>query len=468
MLDKLLCRKDQTVLEALRLINSNALGAVFVVDRQDKLMGVVTDGDIRRALLAGKDLNEKISVICQPDFVYARLGESPQEIIARTNEKIRFLPIINSDGEVVDYFHHRKGFSVQVASPDLQGNEFKYLVDAFLSTWISSSGKYISLFEQNFSSYVGCQYGVATSNGTAALHLALMALGVGPGDEVIVPDLTFAATINAVLHAGATPVIVDILEDSWTIDPAEIEKAITPRTKAIIPVHVYGQCCDMEAIQAIASRHKLYVVEDAAEAHGAAYQGRRVGSLGNISTYSFFGNKILTTGEGGMCLTNDPELDRKMRVLRDHGMNKKKRYWHDVLGFNYRMTNLQAAIGVAQLERIDDILAKRRQIEDAYRAQLGDLPNLQWQTDLEGCERVVWLVCALITDGKRDRYMVEMKEHGIDSRPFFYSLSEMPLYEQYAFSSSVSRKVSQMGINLPTADIPDVSVMEKLHEIFSS
>ena len=215
---------------------------------------------------------------------------------------------------------------IPIAEPQIGRNELNNLVSAFNSTWISSIGPYITQFEEEFSNYCGMKYGVSTSNGTTALHLALAALGVSEGDEVIVPDITFAATINAVLYVGATPVIVDIEEDGWCIDCDEIEKAITPRTKAIIPVHIYGQPCNMGRIVEIAKKYGLFIVEDCAEAHGAMFDEKKVGSFGDISCFSFFGNKIITTGEGGMCLTNNDELNLKMRVLRDHGMNKQFKY----------------------------------------------------------------------------------------------------------------------------------------------
>ena len=255
--------------------------------------------------------------------------------------------------------------------------------------------------KMKFSSYCGVAHGVATSNGTVAIHLALEALDIGSGDEVIVPDLTFAASINAILHAGATPVVVDVKQESWCIDPKEVAKAITPKTKAIVPVHVYGQACDMDAIMDLANEHNLYVIEDAAEAHGALYKGKKVGSFGDIACFSFYGNKIITTGEGGMCVTNSEDLNNRMRVLRDHGMNKTKRYWHDEVGFNYRMTNLQAAIGCGQLERIDEIISQRREVELNYKKKLQSIDFIEWQTDLEDRQRVVWLVSALIKGMER-------------------------------------------------------------------
>lgn len=338
-----------------------------------------------------------------------------------------------------------------VAEPVLEGNEKEYLMEALSSTWISSAGRYITDFETAFARYCGMEYGVAVSNGTVALHLALAALGIGPGDEVIVPDFTFAATINAVLYTGATPVIVDIEPDSWCIDPEEIEAAITPRTKAVIPVHIYGQACDMGRICELAQKHGLKVVEDCAEAHGAECNGKKVGSLGDIGCFSFYGNKIITTGEGGMCITSDRTLEDTMRVLRDHGMRKERRFYHEAVGFNYRMTNLQAAVGVAQLEKFEEMLAWRSALEEKYRIRLADAQGVTLQrNDLPGRCKVTWLVSVLVDSACRDACISRLKEDGIETRPFFYPLSDMDVYQKYVFSCRNSKRIAAMGINLPT------------------
>lgn len=356
---------------------------------------------------------------------------------------------------------------IPIAEPELGEAELRNLVDAYASTWISSIGKYISAFEEKFSAYCGMQYGVSTSNGTTALHLALAALGIGPGDEVIVPDITFASTVNAVLYVGATPVIVDIERDSWCIDPVAMEAAITSRTRAVIPVHIYGQACDMSAIMALAKKHHLYVVEDCAEAHGAEYNGQRVGSFGIINCFSFFGNKVITSGEGGMCLTNDPSLNEKMRVLRDHGMNKKFKYYHDAVGFNYRMTNMQAAIGLAQLENIDHKLAWRSALEMQYAKETKDIPGFHLQTnDLPNRKKVTWLVTAYLDDAdKREPLMAAMREARIDARPFFIPLDKMDVYKPYAKACPVSHDMSLRGFNLPTSARIRTQEMKRIMQV---
>lgn len=455
--------------KVLEAINNKPAGIAFIVDDEEKLCGILTDGDFRRLLLAGRSLESNLKKADFGSFVYGKQGDSVQQLLQKSDRKVRIIPIVDEDMHLVDFFRYdHRVRMIPVAEPDLRGKEFDYLSDAFLSTWISSAGKYINQFEADFASFCQTKHGIAVSNGSVALHLALVALGVGEGDEVIVPDLTFAATINAVLHANATPVIVDVEPDSWCIDPNEIKKAITPKTKAIIPVHVYGQPCRMDAIMALANEHDIYVIEDAAEAHGATFQGAPVGSFGHISTFSFFGNKILTTGEGGMCVTNSDELNDRMRVLRDHGMSKTKKYWHEHVGFNYRMTNLQAAIGCAQLERIDEILSSRRNIENTYREVLSGVSEIQWQENIEGHERVVWLVCATVKGHERDQVMEILRQHGVDVRPFFYPLSEMEIYKAYTFSNTVSSKIAYQGFNLPTInDIEFATVKSAFDSVFS-
>ncbi len=451
MIKNLVCGYNNTLLEAMHVINEGSMGVCFVVDESNVLRGVATDGDIRRAILGHKSLHSPITEILNSEFVYGCEGDSSDVLINKISKKISIIPIVNGRNQLVDYFKYSYRSHFPVAIPNLCGNELKYLTDAFLSTWISSTGSYIDKFEDAFSSYSDCKYGVTMSNGTVSLHAALIALGIGDGDEVIVPDLTFAATINAVLHANATPVIVDIEEDSWCINPKEISKAITSKTKAIIPVHLYGQPCDMSAIMKIARKHNLRVIEDCAEAHGATYNGKKVGSFGDIGCFSFYGNKVITTGEGGMCVTNSIQLNDKLRLLRDHGMSKTKRYYHEIIGYNYRMTNLQAAIGLAQLERIDKIHKNRFLYEQLYRNSLLKT-RFQFQQSLENREKITWLVCLLVDENtERDKVIKVLEQNGIDARPFFYPLSDMDIYKKYSHSSNpVARKISSYGINLPT------------------
>ena len=463
MIHNLVGKTTHSLMQILDIINKNAKGIAFIVDENNIFKGLITDGDIRRHLLSHGDLGVEAKTIINENFVFAKDTENKSELIKKINEQIKIIPILDKENKLVDYFEYKTDVYIPVAIPDLNGNEFKYLMDAFISTWISSSGEYIKRFEDSFSNYCNMKHGIAVSNGTVAIHLALKALGIGEGDEVIVPDFTFAAPVNAIIHANAKPVIVDIDRESWCISPKEIEKVINKRTKAILPVHIYGQPCNMDAITAIAKKNSLFIIEDCAEAHGAMYDGKKVGSFGDISCFSFFANKVITTGEGGMCLTNNDELNDKMRTLRDHGMSRSKKYWHEVVGFNYRMTNLQAAIGVAQLERINSILDFRRNIEDKYQDKLRSIPGISFQHDLEQSNRITWLVCAIMNN--RDTVLDALKECKIDVRPFFYSLGTMDIYKEYLVSNSVSKEISAKGISFPTNNLISDIELNTIYEI---
>ena len=338
---------------------------------------------------------------------------------------------------------------IPISNIVLSHNEEEYVQDAVRSSWISSLGKYVTRFEEDFASYLGVAHAASVSNGTVALHLALKTLNVGPGDEVIVPSFTFAATINAVIHAGATPVLIDSLPHHWNLDHDEIEKAISPSTKAIIPVHLYGHPCDMEPILRLADKHGIYVIEDAAEAHGAEFSGRKVGGIGHIGCFSFYGNKVITTGEGGMCVTNDPQLDERMRKLRDHGMSKSRRYWHEEVGFNYRLTNLNAAVGVAQLEQVDAILARRAELAALYQAGLDGVRGL-WTVPMGNHgKKIDWMFCAFVGDDfpmDRDTLMARLKEYNVDARPTFYPAHLMPPYQELKRVGEL-RNASRFGLN---------------------
>ncbi len=464
--DPLLCNIENTLFDALQVIKNNGKGVTFIIDNNNKLCGILTDGDIRKLIIKKTTLEAPVKEIMNKRFTYATINDDPKKIIGMTNEKIRIIPIVDENFIYQKFYELDNRIFIPVASPELGGNELKYLIDAFISSWISSRGTYITEFEEKFADFCECKYGIAVSNGTAALHLALTALGIKAGDEVIVPDLTFAATINCVLYTNATPVIVDINSACWCIDPKEIEKAITKKTKAIIVVHLYGQPCEMNKIMKIAKKHKLYVIEDCAEAHGATYAGKKVGSIGHIGCFSFYGNKVITTGEGGMCTTNSKALAKKIRILRDHGMSTKKRYWHDMVGYNYRMTNLQAAIGLAQIERVGDILSNRQKIEDKYRRALKGVKGIEFQTDnLVKRKKITWLVSALVNERGRDSLLKRLKNKKVDSRPFFYPLGNMEIYKQYVFSNTNSKEISARGLNFPTNSSVDEETLKIIRKI---
>ena len=343
-----------------------------------------------------------------------------------------------------------------IYQPYLGGNESKYLNECLDSGWISSKGSFINKFEQAFSSFIDNPYSLATSNGTVALHLALVALGIGEGDEVIVPDLTFAASINAIIYTGATPVLVDVKRDTFNIDFSKVEELITSKTKAIMPVHLYGLSCDMDVCLAIAKKHKLLIVEDSAESFGSEFKNKKVGTIGDASSFSFFGNKTITTGEGGMITFKDKETYLKAKVLRDHGMDPIKTYWHNFVGYNYRMTNMQAAIGLAQMERINEILKRKIEIANYYKSKLKGVSGLNFVTDSKFKKNTYWLVTVLLDPEKigitRDQLREKLNKKNIDTRPVFYPLHIMPPYTKYGKDNFTNSKyISQNGISLPSS-----------------
>ncbi|MDQ8159146.1 MAG: DegT/DnrJ/EryC1/StrS family aminotransferase [Gemmatimonadota bacterium] len=342
-----------------------------------------------------------------------------------------------------------------VTEPHLDENDRSHLLDAFDSGWISSQGPYLERFERDFAAFAGTAYALATCNGTTALHLALMALNLKPGDEVIVPTFTYIASANAVHYCGATPVFVDCSADTWNMDPAAVEAAITTRTVGIMPVHLYGMPCDMLSLAEIANRHSLWLVEDAAEAHGATVQGKRVGSLSTIASFSLFGNKIMTTGEGGVVTTDDPELATRMALLRGQGMDPARRYWFPTVGYNYRMTNLAAALGVSQLAKVEHLIAAHQQVHAWYREALGDMPSLAWQGERADTMSVQWLTSIRLRSAehrpnRRDELMARLRADGIDTRPFFYPMHSMPPYAS-SVTFPIAEAIASSGINVPSS-----------------
>jgi perosamine synthetase len=353
---------------------------------------------------------------------------------------------------------------IPVAEPSLGKKELEYVVDAVRSGWISSKGRYINEFEQKFAKYCGVKYAVSTSNGTVALHLALLSMGIGKNDEVIVPTLTFIATANAVAYTGAKPVFVDSLPGYWCIDPEKIEKAITPRTRAIIPVHLYGHPANMDPIIKIARKRDLQVIEDAAEAHGAQYKGKKVGAMGDLGVFSFYGNKIITTGEGGMIVTNNKKLASRAGMLKNQGMDPRRKYWHSVIGYNYRMTNIQAALGVAQLSKIDSLLEKRRKIAKLYDKFLSRIDGITPLSEQIWAKNVYWMYSVLIDKNKfkpgRDGLAAKLRVKGIETRPFFHSIHTLPPYKTGS-CFPVAQILSREGINLPSS--PNLSFKDVAH-----
>jgi perosamine synthetase len=343
---------------------------------------------------------------------------------------------------------------IPISSPALVGRELEYVTDCLQSTWISSRGEYVSRFESEFAAFSGARHGVAVCNGTAALHTALVALNVGPGDEVVIPSLTYMADANAVMYTGARPVFADSHAATWNIDVERVAETLTPRTRGIVAVHLYGQPADMDALRAVADEHGLFLLEDAAQAHGASYRGHPAGSLGDVSTFSFYGGKLITTGEGGMCLTDDDELAELMRRLRDQGQDPSRRYVAGRLGFNYRMTNVAAAIGLGQVERADWHVARRRANALRYRELLGDHDALRFQAREPWAQSADWLTSVIVDDSVpigREEIMVELEALGIETRPLFPPLHAQPLYASGETGAlPVCEELAAGGLSLPS------------------
>ena len=337
---------------------------------------------------------------------------------------------------------------IPVYSPDLSGNEKRYVADAVETSWISSIGPYVDKFEAALRETIGTPHAIVLSNGTVALHLALHCLDIGPGDEVIVPSFTYIASVNSIAQTGATPVLADVRPSDWLLDPDQIERLITPRTKAIMPVHLYSGVCDPR-VNEIARAHGLSIVEDCAEVLGTTIGDRHVGTTADVATFSFFGNKTITTGEGGAVVTSNEELAQRMRKVKGQGQSLHRRYWHDELGFNYRMTNICAAIGTAQMERLDSILARKREISAMYRDALKG-SGVEFQAVDPSVNMSEWLVTLLLPRGvDRDTVMAELSARGIDTRPVFYCAHQMPMYRSDK-PFPVAEDISMRGISLPS------------------
>ena len=339
---------------------------------------------------------------------------------------------------------------IPIYQPSLLGKEKEYVIDCLDSSWISSKGKYINQFETAFAGFVGVKYAASVCNGTVAIHLALIALGIGPGDEVIVPTLTYVASVNAISYTGATPVFVDSLADTWQMDPDDVKRKISKKTKAIMIVHLYGHPCDMDALCKIAKDSNLFLVEDCAEAIGSKYKDKHVGTFGNIAAFSFFGNKTITTGEGGMVVSNDENLYQRSVHFKGQGLVKNRQYWHDVIGYNYRMTNIEAAIGLAQLEQVDEFLTRKKGIADRYASSFNGT-GIQFHKNHEDVYHSYWMCSILVQDAAdRDKLRTHLEKAGIETRPLFFPVHTMPMYSIKLQNFPIAEDLGWRGINLPS------------------
>lgn len=337
--------------------------------------------------------------------------------------------------------------------PYLTGTERQYVNECLASTWISSKGEFIGKFERRFADFIGTDHVTTVCNGTVALHLALLAVGIGPGDEVIVPTLTYVASVNMIAAVGATPVFADSLEGTWQIDPSDIERAITPRTRAVMVVHLYGASCDMKAITEICRKNQILLIEDCAEAFGTSFSERHVGTFGDVATFSFFGNKTITTGEGGMVVARTSEILNKAVHLKTQAVSLTREYWHDEIGYNYRMTNICAALGVAQLEHAESILQKKKQVARWYDQYLLGLP-IKRQVEPAHSQHSWWLYSILVDSDCRDALRSHLRQASVETRPLFPPVHMMP-HHRGSHEFPVAQKISEAGLSLPS--YPDLT-----------
>jgi perosamine synthetase len=455
----------------LQAIDKNSLGILFLVDNSGYLIGTITDGDIRRALIAGESPECQLTINSKifnhsPHFLF--IDSEIYKFWELFNKGFHCVPILDHNKLIVDFATPRKINNFPIMTPLIGDQEKSNVLDCITSGWISSQGKYIVDFESNFEEYLGGGHAVAVSNGTVALQLALSAIGIQAGDEVILPNYTFGACINAVINVGAIPILVDVSEENWTINVDVIENKITSKTKAIMPVHLFGQPSNMLEINNIALKYHLFVIEDCAEALGSSIQGKIVGLWGDCSCFSFFANKNITTGEGGMVVFKNKDFAEKAKILRDHGMSKSKRYWHEEVGFNYRMTNIQAGIGVAQLSRIESLLKMKKLVFDSYDNFFANEIGFELLPKNDWSKNAYWLYAIVLRDHGyllRDKLIKKLNNKGIDARPGFYPLNEMPPFKKYDLDSyPCSKYLSENTICLPSSfdlSFEDISYIAK-------
>jgi perosamine synthetase len=448
-------------------LNAGIGGVVLFVNNDGVMTGLATDGDMRRAVLSGCGMEAKADEFMQRNFTFASISDDRTTALGKMSDAVRHLPLLDEQKRPVDILSWTDFWQIPLVQPSLAGNETRYVSDCLSSGWVSSQGGYISKFEDAVTSFLGDGKALCTSSGTTALHLALLGLEIGPGDEVIVPNLTFGATANAVVHAGATPVFVDINPETWTIDPEQISQALSERTKAVIPVHLYGHPCDMDPILEVCREAGLKIIEDCAEAFGAEYKNKKVGTFSDVACFSFFANKVITTGEGGMVWSKDQNTIARMSMFRDHGMSKERRYWHSVTGYNYRMTNMQAAIGLAQMEQIDRFLNLRRSLANQYHSRLSKISGIKLPHYKEWAKPVCWLYTIEINIDDLgidiDTLSSRLKEYGVETRGVFIPLSGQPAFNVYpSLNTPISERVAARGLSLPTSNemnISDVNIV---------
>lgn len=453
-LKNLIVEENFSLKYTLKIIQLSSLGVCFVT-KKNKLLNIITDGDIRRALLKGYKLSDNIKKIkSKKNFVAVKENHDFLDLQKKIS-KYKIIPIINDTGEVIDYANEKRFRQLPQSEPSLRGNELKYVSDAIKSGWISSVGKYVNIFQKKFSLFVKNKYCLTTSSGTTALQLAIATLKLKSQDEIIVPDYTFVSPINSIVHSNCKPVLADIDKKNLCISLNSIKKVVTKKTKAIIVVHLYGNSAEMKTILKFCKKRNIRVIEDCAEAFGTYYFGKHVGNFGDFGTYSFFGNKTISTGEGGMITFKNKDDYLLAKKLRDHGMRADKKYWHDEVGFNFRMTNIQAAIGCAQIEKANNFINRKIFIFKKYYSKLKNLDDIEMIKNNSKIKHSHWLTFIIVKNVSiRDTLLQFLNNKGIEARSGFYSAHQMDIYKNYKNKISNynnSRSISASIITLPSS-----------------
>ncbi len=426
-----------------------------LVEKNNQVYAIITDGDIRRHITQGGSIKDQVSLAANKKFYFLtkeRINKTNFDINKYFKKSIKYIPVIDKNRELHKIFFKDTTISTSLVKPYFGGNEITYLKECIKSNWISSQGKYINKFEKKFKEIFKTNYNLTTTNGTNALHLILATLGIGKGDEVIVPDYTFIGSVNPIIYNNATPKLVDI-DKNFGIDPKKIEKNLTKKVKAIIAVHLFGVPANITEIKKIAKRNKIFLIEDCAEAIGSYIHNKHVGSFGDASMFSFFGNKTITTGEGGMACFKQKKYYEKAKLLRDHGMTKNKKYWHEIVGYNYRMTNMQAAVGLAQLENYKSIIKKKKEIANTYNQLLRDNNFIEPLPVLKNNVNSYWFYVIQIKNTKKYKisYFINyLRQQGIEARRSFYPIHFMKTYKKYSTNDiKVSINKSNSCVLLP-------------------
>ena len=454
-LDNLLVNLTRSIEFALKKIQKNGFGTVFVINNQKKLLGILTDGDLRKAIIKGATLRDCIKKYYNKKVKFLPYNSNNQTIQNLLSNRIKIIPLINKRKIIVDFATADRIKRIPISESFIFGKEYQNVKKCLDTNWLSSKGPFVNLFEKKFYNYLS-RNSLSVSSGTTGIELALRSLNLKKGDEVILPVLTFAATVNSVINAGLKPIFIDTKPSDFNIDEDQIKKKISKKTKVIMAVHLYGRPCNMKKIMQIAKKNNLFLLEDCAEALGSELNNKKIGTFSDISIFSFFGNKTITTGEGGMvCFKNKKHFERAF-ILRDHGMNKIKKYWHDLVGHNYRLTNLQAAIGCAQFEKLDQIIKKKIRIANLYKKYLSSKKILIIR-DNTNTKNSNWLFCFFLKDVNkyqdRDKFLVELNNEGIEGRNLFYPLNLMKVYKRFCKKEDFpnAENFSKKGVCLPTS-----------------